>query len=262
MEWFIASIQGKEYLSSLPPIWVTFEYLGILTWALFVIGVYFSFTRGGSLKRTMSLSAISFIIIIGLYYQYNYGMSIIYDRSFMYLYVFVTLLAGLGLSEIRKSLVELKNKPGFKKHIKNTRNLELAIPISICIVILLIAVPTHMDIGYYQLITEDDYKAFDWIDKNIDNYRDVNHTYDRAAVDPFKASPFSAVTGLYIVSSSMHPLYGYDLRIKMQTFLNNKCVDTSFLDKYKISVVYGESNNINLTQVYQDVYLYPGLNND
>ena len=126
-------------------------------------------------------------------------MPIIYERSFLYLYVLVALIAGLELNELRESSVELKNKPRFKKHIKNTRNVGLAIPVSVYVVILLIAVPTHMNIGYYKLISEDDCKAFDWIDKNIDNYRDLNHSYDRAAVDPFKASPFSAVTGLYIV---------------------------------------------------------------
>jgi len=87
-----------------------------------------------------------------------------------------------------------------------------------------------------------------------------NHTYDRGVVDPFKASPFSAITGLYIVSSSMHPLYRFGLHNEMEKFLQDKCVDTGFLDTYKISIIYGDCNNSNLTMIHKNVYLYPGLN--
>ena len=54
----------------------------------------------------------------------------------------------------------------------------------------------------------------------------------------------------------MHLIWGYGLHTEMKTFLNNKCVDTSFLDKHGISLVYGSCNNDNLTMVYPNVYLY------
>jgi hypothetical protein len=95
---------------------------------------------------------------------------------------------------------------------------------------------------------------------HLDEYRNKTHLYDRAAVNPFYASPFSAMTGLYIVSSSMNPIYGYELHTQVESFLNDKCVDTAFLDEHKISVIYGDCNNNNLTMIYPDVYLYPGLN--
>ena len=70
------------------------------------------------------------------------------------------------------------------------------------------------------MINEEDYKAFNWIEANINDYRDENNTYDIAAVDPFKASPFSTITGLYIISSSMHPTYGFNLHNDMEHFIN------------------------------------------
>ncbi|HUT00132.1 MAG TPA: hypothetical protein VMY59_07445, partial [Candidatus Thermoplasmatota archaeon] len=76
---------------------------------------------------------------------------------------------------------------------------------------------------------------------------------------PFKASPFTVVTGLYTISSSMSPLYGYNLVEKMETFLREKCTNTSFLDKYKLSIIYGNADNDNLTKIHENVYLYPGL---
>jgi len=259
MEMFMESLHGKEYLQTLPPIWVPFEYLGVLTWVLFILGAYFCFTRGGSLKRTLSFSAIAFIVLIGLYYQIGYGLPIIYDRAFLYLYVLVTLVAAVGLSELRKIVKEAEKNKRFKQHIKDLKNLQFTLPIAICIIIVLIAVPSHIDIGYYQMVSEEDYESFVWIGENIDSFRDVNHSYDRGAVHPFKASPFSAVTGLYIVSSSMHPLRGQNLWSKMEGFVRDECTDTGFLDRYKIGVIYGDCDNDNLTMIYPNVYLYPAL---
>jgi len=97
------------------------------------------------------------------------------------------------------------------------------------------------------------------IHDHIDDYPDVNHSYSIAAVNPFKISPVFAITGLYIISSSMHPVYGYELHAKMETFLQEKCTNTSFLDTYHLSVVYGDAENTNLTMVHNRVYLYPGI---
>jgi hypothetical protein len=57
----------------------------------------------------------------------------------------------------------------------------------------------------------------------------------------------------------MNPLYGYELHEKMDTFLREKCTNTSFLDTYHLSVIYGDAENSNLTKIHETVYLYPGL---
>jgi len=57
----------------------------------------------------------------------------------------------------------------------------------------------------------------------------------------------------------MNPVYRYDLVPAMETFLRDKCINTSFLDKYQLSVIYGDADNRNLTKIYENVYLYPGL---
>ena len=253
------AIHGKEELLWLPKIWIDFEHLGVLTLALFVIGVYFSFFRGKALARTLSFSSIAFILIIGIYDNLGYGVPIVYERTFLYLLLLITLVAGIGLSELRKTISDLAKNKRYKRYKQNLKNLQIAVPISICIVILLIAVPAHTQIGYYQMINEQDYETCVWIRDNIDDYRDANHSYDKAAVHPFKASPFSAITGLHIVSLSMYPIYGYRFHTQMESFLQNKCVDTEFLERHGISVVYGDCENENLTMIYPNVYLYPGL---
>lgn len=57
----------------------------------------------------------------------------------------------------------------------------------------------------------------------------------------------------------MSPLYGYELHTQIETFLQEKCTNTSFLDTYQLSVIYGEATNTNLTMIHERVYLYSGL---
>jgi len=256
---FIETLQGMEFVSKLPHIWITFEHLGILTWALFIFGVYFAFSKGDSIKKTLSTSAILFLIIIGLYSLYSFGFPVVYDRSFLYLFILVTLIAGIGLSEIRKIKIKISDFKILKESQIKKLKLSVLIPIILCILIIGIGLFSQSSIEYYKLINEKEYNDFVWIKDNINNYGDENHTFNRAAIAPSKASAFSAITGLYIISSNVNPLYGYQLSGEMQEFLINKCFDTGFMQKYQISIVYGNCNNSNLTKIYDKVYIYPGL---
>jgi len=258
---FLSSLTGQHYQLdyNLPNILVSFTDLGLLTWGLLIIGAYYAFTRATALLRTLSISAIAFVIVIGLYDKFGYGVPYVYERLFLCLFLLVTLIAGFGLAELRRTLADLKEKERFNRIKKRIQNIDKLLPITLGILILLIAVHTHLSIPYYQMITEQDYQTFTWIHDNIDDYRDINHSYQRAAVDPYKASPFSAITGLYILTSSMNPVYRYDLAPKMETFLAEKCRNTSFLDDYKLSVIYGDADNQNLTKIHDHVYLYPEL---
>jgi hypothetical protein len=256
---FFKSVSGQQFGLdfNLPPILVSFTDLGLLTWGLLIIGVYFAFTKGKALLQTLSISAIAFIIIIGLYDKFGYGFPSIYERLFLILFLLVVLIAGFGLAEIRRTLTSLKENGRFTAMKKWVHHLDILVPVTLGVVILLIALPAHLSTPYYEIITEQDYETFTWIHDHINSYRDSNHSYSRAVVDPYKASPFSAVTGLYIISSSMNPVYGYNLVGKMETFLQEKCRNTSFLDKYHLSVIYGDADNANLTKIHENVYLYP-----
>ncbi|MCK4348691.1 MAG: hypothetical protein KAW47_08750 [Thermoplasmatales archaeon] len=258
----IDAFLGGKYFSeyNLPKILVSFEHMGTVVWVLCIIGAYFAFSKGKTTVRSIGLSAITFIALIGLYDKFGYGIPIMYERSFMYLFLMVALIAGWGLSELRRTITEISERFLPRQYVNLKKYTSIIVPVVVCLLLVTTVVPAHMDIPYYQMIDEEDYETFTWIEENIDSFRDENHSYDRGAVNPFYASPFSAVTGLYTVSSIMCPLYGYNLHGEMEKFLNEKCVDTSFMDQHKISVVYTTScNNSNLTMIYPNVYLYPGL---
>jgi hypothetical protein len=261
IEFFITSVTGTKYpiFLNLPRIMVSFMDLGLFTWGLLIIGVYFAFIKGKALLRTLSIAIIAFIIVIGLYDKFGYGFPGIYERMFLYLFLLVALIAGFGLSEIRRILTDLLQKQRFNAMKNKVKRLDILVPVALGIVVLLIALPAHLSTPYYKMISEHEYETFTWIHDHINDYRDANHSYSRAAVDPEKASPFTVVTGVYTISSSMSPLYGYELHTKMEQFLQEKCVNTSFLNTFKLSVIYGDATNANLTKIHENVYLYPAL---
>jgi len=289
IEMLTEAVAGKEYLLNLPQIWLDFTHLGLVTWGLFVLGIYYSFAKGKALARTLSVSAFCFVLVIGVYDQLGFGIPIIYERTFLYLMLVVTLVAGLGLAELRREISsrvkdymeKRKEKHATTPPLSSKRRLHLdltfhnkylnqlswrentgiLVPLVIVIMLLLTAVPAHANIEYYQMITEEEYEDFVWIRDHLDEYRNDTFLYERGAVHPFKASPFSAITGLNIVTSNMHPRLRIRLDGPMREFLSNQCQDTSFMDRYKISVIYNPlgCNNTNLTQIHEHVYLYPGL---
>jgi hypothetical protein len=259
---FLNALSGQQYQFdfNLPNIYVALSDLGLVTWGLLLVGVYFSFVKGKALLRTLALSTITFIVVIGLYYKLGYGFPSITERLFLTIFLLVTLIAGFGLSELRRTLTDLFTRMRYKTIYKQIKHIDKLTTLALCVIILLIAIPAHQGTPYYTMITENDYKTFDWIHDHIDDYRDANHSYERAVVHPYKASPFSAVTGLYIICSTMNPIYGYDLHPQMELFLSQGCTNTAFLDKYKLTVLYCQATNTNLTKIHDQVYIYPGLN--
>ncbi len=259
---FLSALSGQQYAFDLdlPKIYISFIDLGYIPWALCIIGVFVAFIKGKSLLQTLSISTIAFIAVIGLYSKFNFGFPSIYERLFLALFLLVAILAGYGLSEIRRTLTDVISKKNQSYDLKIwVLHMDKVIPVVLCLVVLLIAVPAHLNTPYYMMITEQEYETFNWIHEHIGDYRDANHSYSKAAVHPYKASPFSAVTGLHIISSTMNPVYGYNVHTQMETFLSEGCSNIAFLDKFHLSVIYGDATNTNLTKIYTNVYLYPGL---
>jgi hypothetical protein len=254
---FFNAFGGEQYGLDLPAIYVNFGDLGVITWVLFFIGLYYVIIRGKSLHFTLCFSSVVFIVIIALFSIFGFGMPAIYERSFLYLFLFVPLVAAIGLREIRDALVALLNRYYPHPETRNKKHLkQMIIPLSVVLLLLVTAVPAHLDTPYYKMIGEKDYESFVWIREHIEWYRDENHSYSTGAVDPYKASPFSAITGLYIVTSSWHPVIRYDLTDAMESFFADQGRNTTFLKKYRITVIYGSCDNRNLTMIYPQVYLF------
>ncbi|MEA2055062.1 MAG: LamG-like jellyroll fold domain-containing protein [Candidatus Thermoplasmatota archaeon] len=261
----ISSLFGEKYTSTLSMVDINsyMGHLGYIVLALFFFASFMAIYKGKALHRGMFLAALSFISIIFLYDNYNFGLSIMYDRSFSYLFLFITILAGYGLAGIREYGEKginyaIKSKKFFHGKI-SAKRVSIAIVILLCLTNAFFAVPQHKEEPYYKVISEKEFNAFDWIRNNIDGYRDEHHSFDRAAVPPLKAPAFSAVTGVHTICSNFLPKYGMNIEKEMKSFLAGKGKDIDFLEKYDIGLVYKNCENENLLEIHENMYLYYGL---
>ncbi len=112
-----------------------------------------------------------------------------------------------------------------------------------------ITIPDQQDIRYYHMIDDEDYEAFVWIKENI------GPEHDRAIMDPWKGTPFTAITGKYIYTR-IHS-FPIPKDLDAREFLESGFTDTAFLRKNNISIIYTEHEcrNPDLTEVRERIYL-------
>ena len=110
-------------------------------------------------------------------------------------------------------------------------------------------IPLHHNIPYYHMIDEEDYQAFVWIRDN------VSEDYERAILDPWKATAFTAIT-MKNVYTRIH-MGPKDTDKEAYAFLSGGCTDTLFLKEHGVSIVYtrGDCRNPDLVEVRKYVYL-------
>jgi hypothetical protein len=114
---------------------------------------------------------------------------------------------------------------------------------------LAVSIPLRQNTHYYRMIDEEDYQAFAWIKEN------VREDYDKAILDPWKATAFTAVTGKKVYART-HIFPSAD-DVKADEFLSSGSSNTTFLRENGISIVYykGAVDNSDLVEVGTIVYL-------
>jgi len=158
------------------------------------------------------------------------------------------IIGGAGLMALRK--LDLPGLTAFKEN-------HLIIVQTTGIIVSLIFICVTSSIGildrqaepYYNMINKGDYEAFVWVRDNIDT------EYEKAILDPWKATAFSAITGNYVYTR-LHTRPTTETQ-RADEFLGNNCSDTDFLRENGISIVYTTlpCQNPDLTEVRDNVYL-------
>jgi hypothetical protein len=141
-----------------------------------------------------------------------------------------------------------------------TQNIGKFLCLAIVGVILAITIPQRLSIPYYHMIDEQDYQAFIWIKNN------TNPDYEKAMLDPWKATAFTALTGKHVYSR-LHTL-PEETDEKAYSFIRNGSRDTTMLKENGISVIYTRlydltqdkniefnSDNPDLVEVARNIYL-------
>ncbi len=229
----------------LPRIIQTYGSIPIL---LSLLGTLLLAIKGGKKNYGLILGLLALLLMLVSYYTFHYGEAIMYGRGILYMLLMLGVAAGFGLMWLRKlrlpDKLAAKLKPDFLG--KNVGNILCLVLIGLT---LATCIPLRYDISYYHMIDDEDYQAFVWIRDN------VSEDHDRAILDPWKATAFTAIT-MKKVYTRIH-MAPTDKDNEAYEFLRQGCTDTSFLKENEISVIYtrGECHNPDLVEVTKHVYL-------
>jgi hypothetical protein len=221
---------------------------GYLPTFLFIVGIFMMARRGKLKDYSLIIAPVLFLLLIGLFVYFQRGIQALYDRSYLYLMLIMGVVGGYGLRKIRSIRLPEKLKPAFL-----FRNPGSFLCLILLIPTVFFSVRSHLDTQYYHTIQEHDYEAFVWIEEN------VGDEYEKAILDPWKATAFTAITGKEVYSHIAAWLSESDLRA--YKFFEEHCDDTAFLRKHNISIVYTRlaCDNPDLVQVREDIYLLPEI---
>ena len=222
-----------------------YGYLPIL---LCLLGTSVLTIRGGTKNYSLLFGLLALLVMLATFFTFHYGIPMMYYRGLIYAMLMVSIVAGAGLMGVKN----LRLPAGVSARLNApliTQNAGKLLCLILIGLTLFMCIPERHDIPYYRMIDQEDYEAFIWIEANVDD------SYDKAVVDPWKASAFTAITEKKIYSRIGE--YPTPSDEEAHRFLQNGCTDTNFMKNNGISIVYtrGSCNNPALTQAREHVYL-------
>ena len=229
----------------LPRVIQDYGYLPIL---FCLLGIFLLAIRGGKKSYSLIFGLLALLVILVIYYTFHYGIEHLYFRGLMYMMLLMSIVAGAGLMGVKNLRLPRRLASWLKVPLirKNAGNILCLALIGLT---LAITIPDRQDTPYYHLIDREDYQAFVWVSEN------VGEDYDKAILDPWKATAFIAITEKDIYTRiHTHPTAKDN---KAYAFLNSGCKDTNFMRENGISIVYSRKacNNPDLVEVRENIYL-------
>ena len=221
--------------------------VGVVAVGLCLLGTFVIVIMGEKKSLGLVLGLLATLVMLAIFYTFNYGIDILYERGLTYAMLMMGIVAGYALMYIRTFDLPPEIELPF-----NRQFIKIA-GIVVCVALIgitfAIAIPARQNTRYYHMITDEDYKAFVWISEN------VNDDYQKALINPWKSTAFVAITGKYVYSRTHS--YPTARDEEAMAFLRRGCTDTSFLEQNGLSMVYTElsCNNEDLQKVSENVYL-------
>ncbi len=248
--WLFNLVPLMAYVD-IPRVIHTYGYLPIL---FCLLGTFLLAVRGNRRDYSLVLGLLTMLLMLATFFTFHYGVQIMYQRGLMYMMLLMSIVAGAGLMAVKNLRLPEKISLRFRAP-PITQNLGNILCLLLIALTLAICIPGRQDTPYYHMIDKEDYEAFIWVKDN------VNEDYEKAILNPWKATAFAATAEKYVYTR-IHA-YPKDSDGKAYEFLEGGCEDTSFLRANGISIVYtrGECKNPDLVQVREYVYLLkePGI---
>ncbi len=259
----IKIILVPQYLSGLvdvPHVIATYGYLPIM---LFLLGIFLLAIRNGKRNFGLVFGLLLLLLLLAIFFTFHYGISLMYYRGLMYMFLMMSIVAGAGLMAVKN----LKLPDAFMARLKIPlvmRNVGYVLCLILIGVTLYITIPARQTIPYYHMIDNEDYQAFTWIKDNVDS------GYTKAILDPWKGSAFTGISSKNVYSFIGEQPASSD--IEAAAFLRNNSTNTTFLRENGISIIYtriydGQQNieytvnNPDLVEVANNIYLLKKADN-
>lgn len=244
---------AKSLLSPVPLSWFTdypsvIQTYGYLPILLGLLGILSLAMKGGKKNYGLILGLLASLLILVTFFTFHYGEEEVYGRGLIYMMMLMSIFAGAGLMVVKK----FKLPTGLRTRLRApfiTQNIGNILCLALIGLTLAIAIPAHQDTPYYYMIDNEDYQAFVWIRDNL------NENYEKAVLDPWKATAFTAITEKKVYSRTH--AYPDSNAPKAYDFLRNGSSDTTFLKENGISIVYTREavRNPDLAEVRRNIYL-------
>ena len=225
--------------------------------ALCILGTLLLTIRGGKKGYGLVLGLLALLLMLVTYYTLHYGFRPLYVRGLMYMMLMMSVVAGAGLMGVKK----IRLPESFSNWLRVpliTQNLGKFLCLVLIVWMLFMSIPERLDTPYYHMIDSTDYEAFTWIRDNVDA------DYEKAILDPWKATAFTAITGKHVYTR-IHAR-PHDPDEEAHAFIRRGSVNTGFLRENGISVIYTRvfdgtkntnfvSDNPDLTKLAENIYL-------
>lgn len=240
----LATSQPYDTYVRIPSIVQAYGYLSI---AFGFLGTIVLLKKGSNQNYGLVFGLLILTAMIVIFFRLHYGVSILYERGLMYLMLMLGIIAGAGLAWLRTLRFPSESNGVLKYFL--ARNAGNIIFLVFIIAILATGIPARKQTSYYHLIDRQDYQAFVWIRDNL------SEDYQKAILNPWQATAFTAITQRNVYTR-IHE-YPKDRDLQAYDFLRGGCIDTSFLRKNEISIVYSRSDchNPDLMQIRDKVYV-------
>jgi len=232
-----------------PRIIQTYGYLPIL---FCLLGTFYLAVKGDRKNYSLVLGLLVMLTMLATFFTFHRGSEGLYARGLVPTMMLMSIVAGAGLMWV-KNIRLPANVLARLKMPRITQNAGYVLCPLLIGLTLYIAIPARQNTVYYYMIDDADYQAFAWINENVDS------SYERAILDPWKATAFTAITERNIYSR-IH-VYPEPRDDEANAFLQGGSSNTTFMRHNGISIVYTKwaVNNPDLVEVRENVYLLEGV---
>ncbi|MDP2931952.1 MAG: hypothetical protein Q8O05_05585 [Chloroflexota bacterium] len=228
----------------LPPIQGAVAAFGYIPAILFSLGVGILAHRGGRESWALVLCAAGLLAYQLLYPHFYIGPDIVYERGWLYVFVFMALLGAEALVAINRWVSMLFSRRRFAGAASR------AVVGIVTLSALVMGLRSHLAEPYYHIVDDVTYQDFRWVREY------VPAEYQIGVLDTAQAWAFADISGKFAYASEVAPNFHPRGRAAME-FLDNGARDALWLSARNIGMVYGPGlvENNRLMKVNHNMYL-------